>query len=119
MPGRRPLFAFAALFAVVLPACLHVSVPADPPAKAPTKTPVEDKVTARAVDPPQPPRIYFGELQSARPGTVVTTKPTNPATPTNTNTNTAQRPTPPAPGGPAQTGGTEPGAFPALPAAPG
>ncbi len=106
MPGRRPLAAFVALFALPLPACLHISAPPTPADDGAKSAP---KPTVRAADPatPQPPRLDFASLPRV-PGTVVPLRP-QPDT-------TAKKP-PPAPG-PAKTllptTGAEPQPFPLI-----
>jgi hypothetical protein len=116
MPGRRLFAALVALFALPLPACIHVSAPAPPD---PT---LKSAPTARATDSPSPPRLQFAELPRV-PGTVVQVRPAaNPnsgANPTPPNTVT-QKPNPPA--GPAKpveppvrtANGAEPGTLPIL-----
>lgn len=95
MTGRRPLVAFVALFAVPLPACLHIS---SGPAAAPVTTPEQAakvaEVAKSATVPPTAPRMEFATLPKV-PGTVVPTKPSAP--PANT---TAQKPTNPSPAPP-------------------
>lgn len=101
----RPIVAFVALFAIPLPACLHVQkVP-----KSPTP-PDEGKIAARAADgSPTPPRILFAELPS-RPGAVVFTNPQPKLGPSAT----AQKSPNPEPktAQPVQPIATEPGPFP-------
>src|SRR5438309_1641959 len=76
MPGRRPSVAFVALSAASLSACIHVSAPV-----APFPPPDESaKVTARAVEANQPPRMEFAVLPKV-PGTVVPAKPNANANP--------------------------------------
>jgi hypothetical protein len=109
MPGRWPFAAFVALFVIPLPACLHVSAP------TPSTKPPEDlpKVTARAADAPQPPRLEFAVLPRV-PGTVVPKPGPNPHPPPST----AQKPNV-LPAGPTKPSdplrppvGIEPGPFP-------
>lgn len=108
MPGRRPLVALVALFAVPLPACLHVSAPATP-----ITTPEQAaNIAARGAEAAQPPRLDFAVLPRV-PGTVVATRPqANAKTPPNT---VAQKPTdaPPKPVDPVRPAvGAEPDPFP-------
>lgn len=93
MTGRRPLFAFVALFVVSLPACLHIS--SGPPATPITTPEQAAKITEAsktAAAPPAAPRMDFATLPKV-PGTVVPTKPS--AAPS-ANT-TAQKPAPAPP----------------------
>jgi hypothetical protein len=110
MPGRRPLVTFVALFAVPLPACLHVAGPPQPKDNQDDKKAEQTKIAARATD--GPPRVLFAELPS-RPGAVVPTK----IAPGHATGATAQKPADPQPaktGDPVQPAGKapEPDPFP-------
>jgi hypothetical protein len=94
MTGRRPLVVFAALLALPLPACLHISTSA--PTPTPITTPeqaakIAEEAKGKLV--PAPPKMEFATLPKV-PGTVVPTKPNAPppAPPANTIT---QKPTAP------------------------
>ena len=78
MTGRRPLVAFVAVFAIPLPACLHISAPVTP-ITTPEQTAkiTESAKAAKTAPNPEPPRMEFAVLPKV-PGTVV---PTNPGAP--------------------------------------
>lgn len=122
MPGRRPLVALVALFAAPLLGCLHISAPSAPTAQ-PAKTNEAAKITARAADTQQTPRLEFAVLPKA-PGTVVPTKTVTGANGSSgSSASTVQKPTnplpaPPKPAEPLRPAGGEPGLLPLMQSAP-
>jgi hypothetical protein len=113
MPGRRLLIAFVALSAAPLLGCLHISAPSAPTTQT-TKTDESAKITARAADTQQPPRLEFAVLPKV-PGTVVPTKTATSANVTSVPlANTVQKPIDPL----RHAGGEPPGPFPVMQSAP-
>lgn len=95
MTGRRPLAAFVALFALPLPACLHINAQVDPATHEEKPLKNATRASEKASELTQP-RILFAELPRA-PGAVLQPKLANPTPPGDT---TARKPNNLPPNGP-------------------